>query len=246
MTENCPEQIYHIIGGGIAGLATAVFLVRDAGVDGGNIRVYEQLAVPGGSLDGSVDAEGAYLVRGGRMFEKHFVCTFDLLGGIPSADDPALSAADDIFAFNRMAPGSGNCRIIRDARPAQDRFQLTLTARDALDIMRLTLRSEASLGDRKIEEWFRPTFFESNFWLMWSTMFSFQQWHSATEMRRYLRRFIHLFPGFTRIAGILRTRYNQYDSLIAPVVSWLRAQGVQVSTGAQVVDVRITGPEQER
>lgn len=77
-------------------------------------------------------------------------------------------------------------------------------------------------------------------------MFSFQSWHSLTELYRYLRRFIHLFPGFTCIAGILRTRYNQYDSLIAPVVTWLRDRGVSIKTGTQVVDVKIEGNRQER
>ncbi|OOY21091.1 oleate hydratase [Thioclava sp. DLFJ5-1] len=237
---------HHIVGGGIAGLATAVFLLRDAGVDGAAINVYEQLGTAGGSLDGSGDGEDGYLVRGGRMFEEHFACTFDLLGSIPSADDPATSAAQDIFAFNRMVPGSANCRIVRDGKPAEDRFDLTLTAQDIVDINRLILHREGSLGAQTIEDWFQPTFLDSNFWLMWSTMFSFQPWHSVVEMRRYLRRFIHLFPGFTRIAGILRTRYNQYDSLIAPIVSWLRDRGVQIVTGTQVVDVRIEGTRQDR
>jgi oleate hydratase len=74
---------------------------------------------------------------------------------------------------------------------------------------------------------------------MWSTMFSFQPWHSAIEMRRYLRRFIHLFPGFSRIKGILRTRYNQFDSIIAPVAEWLAERGVAFETGREVVDVDI-------
>jgi oleate hydratase len=215
-------------------------------VAGRNIHVYEQLDVVGGSLDGSVDAEGGYVVRGGRMFEDYFACTFDLLATIPSADDRTVSVADDIFAFNRMVPGSGNCRIVRGGKPAGDRFELTLTAQDIFDINRLFLHSEASTGDQKIDDWFKPTFFGSNFWLMWSTMFSFQPWHSAAEMRRYLRRFIHLFPGFTRIAGILRTRYNQYDSLIAPIVAWLHDRGVQIGTGVKIVDVTINGSRQDR
>jgi len=235
-----PSQVRHyIIGGGIAGLAAAVFLVRDAGVDGKHIRIFEQLDVTGGSLDGSGDADGGYLIRGGRMFEEHFACTFDLLDTIPSADDPEVSVTQDIFAFNRMVPGSSNCRIVREGQPAEDRNDLTLSAHDTLDINRLILHSERSLGAQQIEDWFQPTFFESNFWLMWSTMFSFQRWHSLVEMRRYLRRFIHLFPGFSKIAGILRTRYNQYDSLIAPVETWLRDAGVSIETVKQVVDIRI-------
>lgn len=246
MSSGAVHEHHHIVGGGIAGLATAVFLIRDAGVDARNIRIFEQLGRAGGSLDGGGDAETGYLTRGGRMFEEHFACTFDLLRSIPSADDPAMSAADDIMAFNKMAPGSSNCRLMRNGKPAEDRFDLTLGARDIFDINRLMLRSESALGARTIEDWFKPGFFDSNFWLMWATMFSFQPWHSAIEMRRYLRRFIHLFPGFTRIAGILRTRCNQYDSIVAPILAWLDDQGVSVRTGAQVVDVAIEGPAHDR
>lgn len=240
-----PEQ-HHIIGGGIAGLAAAVYLVRDAGIEGRNVHIYEQLKVAGGSLDGSGDAEAGYMIRGGRMFEEHFACTFNLLATIPSVDDPNISVADDIMAFNRMVPGSSNCRLVRDGLPAEDRYDLTLGTHDIVDINRLILQSESNLAGRSVEDWFKPSFFESNFWLMWSTMFSFQPWHSLTEMRRYLRRFIHLFPGFTRVAGILRTRYNQYDSLISPIVKWLRDKDVRIASDTQVADVRIKGTRQDR
>lgn len=246
MSKPTSLEQHHIIGGGIAGLATAVYLIRDAGVDGKNIHIYEQLGIAGGSLDGSGDAESGYMIRGGRMFEEHFACTFDLLDTIPSVSDPGISVTEDIMAFNRMVPGSSNCRLVRNGLPAEDRYDLTLIAHDIVDINRLILQPESRLAGQSIEDWFKPSFFESNFWLMWSTMFSFQPWHALTEMRRYLRRFIHLFPGFTRIAGILRTRYNQYDSLIVPIVTWLRHRGVRVATSALVTDVTIEGTRQDR
>ena len=246
MQVTVPRGHHHIVGGGIAGLATAVFLTRDADVPGEKIHIYEELAVVGGSLDGSGDATTGYLIRGGRMFEEHFACTFDLLSSIPSADDPTISVTDAILAFNHTVPGSSNCRIVKDGKPAEDRYELTLGAHDILDINRLILHTEASLGDKLIEDWFQPDFFDTNFWLMWSTMFSFQPWHALIEMRRYLRRFIHLFPGFTRISGVLRTRYNQYDSLIAPVVTWLRDRGVVIETNALVAEVQIEGARQDR
>lgn len=241
-----PLDQHHIIGGGIAGLATAVYLIRDAGVGGKNIHIYEQLEVTGGSLDGSGDAASGYMIRGGRMFEEHFACTFDLLDTIPSANDPSVSVTEDIMAFNRMVPGSSNCRLVRDGRPAEDCYDLTLCAQDIVDINRLILWTERSLAGRSIADWFKPSFFESNFWLMWSTMFSFQPWHALTEMQRYLRRFIHLFPGFTRVAGILRTRFNQYDSLIAPIAIWLRDRDVSIDIGRQVTDVMIEGTRRDR
>ncbi|MEX5600387.1 oleate hydratase [Pseudophaeobacter sp. C1-32P7] len=246
MPEDATKSQHHIVGGGIAGLSAAVFLCRDAGVHGEDMCIYEQLGIVGGSLDGAGDAETGYLVRGGRMFEEHFACTFDLLESIPLTSDPAKSAKDDIFEFNRMVPGSSNCRLIRGGKPAEDRYDLTLGAQDIVDLNRLLLYPETGLGAQRIDDWFQPTFFDSNFWLMWSTVFSFQPWHSLVEMRRYLRRFIHLFPGFTRITGILRTRYNQYDSMIAPILTWLQARGVRIETDKCVTDVTIEGTRQDR
>ncbi|MGI9372314.1 MAG: oleate hydratase [Hyphomicrobiales bacterium] len=240
MAKSEQKANHHIIGAGIAGLATAVFLIRDAGIKGGNIKIYEQSEKKGGSLDGSGDKTEGYLVRGGRMFEEHFVCTFNLLSSIPSADNLDISIFEDIQSFNKMVPGRSSCRIVRGAQPAPDRYSLGLSKHDTLNIVRLLLRSEGSLYEKSIDDWFSAAFFESNFWLMWSTMFSFQPWHSLVEMRRYLRRFIHLFPGFTRVAGILRTRYNQYDSIIAPIVAWLGERGVEIATNSQIVDANIT------
>jgi oleate hydratase len=78
------------------------------------------------------------------------------LSSIPSTDDPTISVTDDIFAFNHTVPGSSNCRIVKDGKPAEDRYELTLSAHDILDINRLILHTEASLGYKSIEDWFQP------------------------------------------------------------------------------------------
>ncbi len=230
--------MHYLVGGGIASLAAAVFLVRDCEVPGQNIKIFEQLDLLGGSLDGSGGSTDGYLVRGGRIFEEHFACTFDLLDTIPSPDNPEQSVKEDIFAFNKIVPGSSNCRLVRGGKKADN--ALGLSAKDIMDINRLILRPERALQRKTIYRCFSKEFFDTNFWVMWSTMFSFQTWHSAIEMRRYLRRFIHLVPGFSRIKGILRTRYNQYDSIIAPIIDWLSVRNVQFETGARVNDIEIS------
>lgn len=246
MAGSASAPLHVMVGGGIASLAAAVLLVRDAGVPGGCIRIFEHLPVPGGSLDGSGNAATGYLTRGGRMFEDHFACTFDLLRAIPAPGIPGSSVADDIRAFNAAVPAASECRLVRDGGRAGDRFRLTLSARDVFDLNRLLLAPEGRLDGRRIDAWFAPAFFGSNFWIMWATMFSFQPWHSLAEMRRYMRRFIHLFPGLTRISGTLRTRYNQYDSIVRPIADWLVARGVSIRTGAEVVDIDIAGDPDRR
>ncbi len=237
MQETAKIGMHYLVGGGIASLAAAVFLVRDAQVPGQNIKIFEQLDQIGGSLDGSGGPVDGYLVRGGRMFEKHFACTRDLLGSIPLPSHSEQSLWDDILAFNRVVPTSSKCRLVRSGKKAD--ISLGLSARDTLDLIRLLLRSERGLQGQTIGSCFSRAFFNTNFWMMWSTMFSFQPWHSAIEMRRYLKRFAHLFPGISRIEGVLHTRYNQYDSMIAPIVAWLSARSVSFVTGATVSDIEI-------
>jgi len=232
---------HYMVGGGIAALSAAALVVRDGGVPGDRITILEHRGTAGGSLDGAGDAETGYLTRGGRMFEPNFVCTLDLLSAIPAPDDPAVSVRDDILAFNSMVPGRAECRIVCGGRKADDRYQLGLGPEAIVAINRLLLTTEGRLDGRKIEDWFAPAFFGTNFWIMWSTMFSFQPWHSIAEMRRYMRRFLHLFPGLSRIEGILRTRYNQYDSIVAPILAWLSERGVDLRTGSSVADVAIEG-----
>ena len=61
--------------------------------------------------------------------------------------------------------------------------------------------------------------------------FAFQPWHSAVEFHRYLHRFIQEFPRINSLAGVDRTPYNQYDSVILPIERYLKAQGVQFRYG---------------
>jgi MCRA family len=46
----------HLVGGGIGSLAAAAFMIRDGGVPGSNITIYEALDVLGGSLDAALEA----------------------------------------------------------------------------------------------------------------------------------------------------------------------------------------------
>ncbi|TDK50822.1 oleate hydratase [Antarcticimicrobium luteum] len=238
MTETPAPALHYMIGGGIATLAAAAYLIRDAGVAGETIRILDDRPRPGGALDGTGEATWGYLTRGGRMFEPNFVNTLDLLSQIPAPGAPERSVTEDILAFNAEVRAGSKCRLIEAGKKA-DMVHLGLMAADIVALNRLMLTDERSLGARTIGSCFGRAFFDSNFWIMWSSMFSFQPWHSAVEMRRYLRRFIHLFPGFTRIRGILRTRYNQYDSVIAPLEGWLRGHGVRFDSGTVAAGLRI-------
>ena len=82
----------YIVGSGLASLATAVFLIRDAQMPGDKIHIFEELALPGGSMDGIYNPEKqAYIIRGGREMESHFETLWDLFRSIPSLENKDIS-----------------------------------------------------------------------------------------------------------------------------------------------------------
>jgi oleate hydratase len=223
----------YLVGSGIASLAGAAFLIRDGLIPGVDIHIFEELKITGGSLDGAGSPNKGYVIRGGRMIEEHYVCTYDLFASVPALTDPAKSVKDEIIEFSHRYVSNSRCRLVRDGQKV-DVSSFELNERDRLDLVSLMMHSEHSLGAKRIEDWFSPTFFENNFWLMWATMFAFQPWHSVVELKRYLLRFIQLFPDFNKMGGVWRTPYNQYDSMILPLVTWLKAQGVQFTLNTEV------------
>lgn len=111
-----------------------------------------------------------------------------------------------------------------------------LSLKQQADFVKLTFVSEHSLGNKRIEDWFDLAFFDTNFWHIWTTMFAFQKWSSLAEMRRYMKRFMHLVKGLHKLSGVMRTKYNQYDSVVRPMVRYLEGKGVHFETG-QVIDI---------
>lgn len=234
----------YLVGGGIAGLAAAAFLIRDVKLPAHQIHLFEQLPVPGGSMDGakSPTAAGGYVTPGGRMFEEeYYVCLWDLLATIPTLEDPAISVLEDFKLFNQEHTTHAKARILLYDHTIADASQLGLDMRDRADMTRLLAMPEHLIGARRIEDFFQPHFFETNFWCMWRTTFAFQNWHSAIELKRYFLCFVQEFDRIHTLAGVRRSRYNQYDSVILPLQTWVQAQGVQVHTGATVTDIDFGG-----
>jgi oleate hydratase len=227
---------FYLVGGGIASLAAAAFLIRDADVPGCHITILEALGKAGGSLDGAGTPQDGYVVRGGRMLESKYLCTYDLFDSIPTLDGRS-SVTKEIFDWNETLRTSSKARLVRDGK-REDAPVYGLAETHLLTLGRLALEPEALLGDSRISDHFERDFFETNFWIMWCTTFAFQPWHSAAEFRRYLLRFAHMTPGFNQLHGIMRTVYNQYDSMVRPLRKWLDEHGVEFRTGTRVLDLR--------
>ncbi|UOO46471.1 oleate hydratase [Enterococcus casseliflavus] len=236
----------YIVGGGLAGLAAAVFLIRDGHMAGEKIHVLEELSLSGGSLDGKFITHDGFVTRGGREMENHFECLWDLFRSIPSLEVEDASVLDEFYWLDHDDPNSSNCRIIHNrGQRAADDGEFTLSATAQKELTQLFMTSEDQLIGKKIEDVFGEEFFESNFWLYWCTMFAFEKWHSAIEMRRYVLRFVHHIDGLPDFTALKFTRYNQYESLVKPLLAYLEEQGVDFQYECTVsnIDVRIVGEE---
>ncbi|MHC1684726.1 MAG: oleate hydratase [Clostridiaceae bacterium] len=236
----------YLVGGGLASLSAAVFLIRDGHVPAKNIHIFEELNITGGSMDGSGNAETGYVIRGGRMFdEEAYACTFGIMESIPSLTDPRITILDEFNAFNKKIHTSSKARLIDNDANILDVSKLGFNREDRLALIDMMAKPEEALGTKTIQDCFPESFFQTNFWFMWTTTFAFQPWHSAVEFKRYLHRFIHELPRIHDLSGVRRTPYNQYDSMLLPMTKWLKSQGVNFDLGCKVVDLEFKHSEDE-
>ena len=226
--SDATKKSAYIVGGGLAGLAAAVFMIRDGKMRGNKIHIFEELPIAGGSMDGIKNPQRGFIIRGGREMEAHFETLWDLFRSIPSMENPDVSVLDEFYWLNKADPSFSHCRVIeRRGRRMPSDGKLTLTPTAIRELIDLALTPEEKLQDVQINQVFSDEFFESNFWLYWATMFAFERWSSAMEMRRYILRFIHHVGKLADMSALKFTKYNQYESLITPLVRWLESHGVK-------------------
>ncbi|MDQ0148336.1 oleate hydratase [Eubacterium multiforme] len=243
--KNIDDRKAYLVGGGIASLAAAFYLIRDGHMQGENITIFEKLNIEGGSMDGSGDSENGYVVRGGREMEAHYECTWDLFGDIPALEKKGYSVLDEFKELNENDPNISKCRLINNCGEKIDIENFGLSPLNVKEITKLFLATEEELGNITVEQFFDPTFLETKFWFLWRSMFAFENWHSVVEMKRYMHRFIHLLPGFSEMKGLIFPKYNQYDSFILPLANYLKDKGVKFDYNTKItdLDIEISGIE---
>jgi oleate hydratase len=225
----------YLVGGGIGSLAAAAFMIRDGSFPGENISILEAASLLGGSLDGAGSPTVGYSMRGGRMLTTdNYECTWDLYKSIPSLNHPGKSVFDETVEFNERHVSNSKARLVDKRRAKVPVASMGFSMEDRLELLKLSQADEDTLAASCITDWLSPAFFETEFWYMWSTTFAFQPWHSAVEFKRYLLRFVLEFSRIETLAGVKRTIYNQYDSLVLPLQTWLLAQGVILITDCMV------------
>ncbi|MCG9890151.1 MAG: oleate hydratase [Thermosynechococcaceae cyanobacterium MS004] len=226
------------VGSGLAALAGAAFLIRDGQMPGNRITILEQQQLPGGALDGIQEPVKGFVIRGGREMEEHFECLWDLYHSIPSLEIDGASVLDEFHWLDKDDPNLSLQRAtVNRGEDAHTDGLFTLSERALKEIIKLFLATREDMENKRINEVFGEEFLGSNFWLYWRTMFAYEEWHSALEMKLYLHRFIHQIAGMPDFSTLKFTRFNQYESLVLPLVKWLQEHGVVFRYGTEVTDI---------
>ncbi|OZG63350.1 67 kDa myosin-cross-reactive antigen family protein [Bifidobacterium lemurum] len=229
----------HIVGGGIAGMAAAAFLIDDGYMDGRNITIYENLPTVGGSMDGARNEHG-YLCRGERELEPHMECLWYLFSKIPSIDSPGMTVLDETVAAQRDDQIYAHSRVLhRQGEVYEGIHDFTMSKRLTDKMIEMATTPEERFEDMTIDEFFGDTadeLYQSSMWICFHSMLAFKHYHSMIEFKRYVVRFMMYQPGADRLVGITHTKYNEYDSMIKPLHAWLRERGVTFRTGCTVTD----------
>ena len=236
--ENVDNKSAYIIGSGLGALAAACFLVRDGQMKGENVHILEKEPIPGGACDGYYYNDIGYVMRGGREMDNHFECMWDLFRSIPSIETEGVSVLDEYYWLNKADPNYSLMRAtVNRGEDAHTDKKFNISDKGVMEIMKLFFTPDEQLYNKRINEVFDEEVFDSNFWIYWRTMFAFENWHSALEMKLYIQRYIHHIGGLPDFTALRFTKYNQYESMILPMIKYLESFGVQFHYGVKVENV---------
>lgn len=236
--EGVDGKSAYIIGSGLAALAAACFLVRDGQMKGERVHILEKDPIPGGACDGYQYDNLGYVMRGGREMDNHFECMWDLFRSIPSIETEGVSVLDEYYWLNKKDPNYSLMRAtVNRGEDAHTDKKFALSDKGAMEILKLFFTPNEELYDKKITDFFDEEVLNSNFWLYWRTMFAFENWHSALEMKLYIQRFIHHIGGLPDFTALRFTKYNQYESMILPMIKYLESYGVKFHYNTKVENV---------
>lgn len=244
-----------MIGAGLSNMAAAVYLIQEGKWSGDQITFYALDNY--GSNDGSptqdvkddywnknhpMENQKGYIARGGRMLNyRTYVDLMDLLDRVPSMTEPGLTAAEDTRQFDAAHPTYDKARLLTAGQGIVDGGKLGLNNKSRKLLTQLIMMpdsQEEKLDNITIADYFKDNteFFESNFWFMWETTFAFRTRSSAQELRRYMHQMIYEFTQIEHLVGVNRTRYNQYESIMKPLINYLEKEGCHIVLNRRVVD----------
>lgn len=229
------ERHAWVVGSGIAGLATAVLLVRDGALRPENVHVLEQHEWPGrGGARWDATRYSCSAVGGGVVSDEASACLWDVLGSVPAGPGRRTTVRDEIEEFHRAAPVQVRARLVDGRQQVVNTSSLAVARADRVGLARLLSLPEADIGAHRIDEFLSPNFLRGSLWALWRTTFGFQEWHSAAEMKRHLLRFAADLPRLEQLSGVRRSRLDRRRAIVEPMIAWLTSLGVRFEWGTTV------------
>lgn len=238
-----PSVKVYLNGLGLGSIAAAMYLIQKADFNPSNIHIFEQKGdrdLVGGSCDASkmmVYGQPAYFMQGSRMYEdKVYPCTKELWSIIPYNDHE--SCLQDHQKNREECRIHTVVRLLHENGKKDTGYQLGLNTAERLKMAKLLVTPEFLIPDgAKITDIFGEAFFTSNYWYMWRSLFAFQPWHSAVEMKRYMHLFFHEMPNMDTMPALERTRYTNFHSFILPALRFMQKKGVNFHYNCRISDV---------
>ena len=203
---------FYLVGGGIAGLNTALLLIRK-GISGKQITIFEGNPECGGIFYRNVSSNGL-------SFYAHTVRTFD---------EPSYRYTREAWRqagiWNTDHLMSRNLAQPRETVPAHMRkvfFSILAKSDEELDRM--------SIADLLPQEILRGPAFRYFFHL--TGLF---EHHSALALKRYMTHTHGNIPH----NWVLRSVSCDYESIIEPIVAYLKREGVEIATETPIRKIQI-------
>lgn len=231
---------FYIIWWWIAGLSVAVYLIQEWKINWKQITIFDKAKRMWWALDAKdYEKRDGYVMRWIRVFEETaYTCCVDLMKRIPALNHHHKTIMDTYKKFNKKNDVYFESRLIKN-KEIVDAKHFKLSIKDRLKLFKLLVTPESKLDNKKIEDYFSTQFFQSNFWFEFCTVFAFEPWHSLIECKRYILRSIHACQYFDTLEPLQITPLNQYESMILPIVEWLKEEWVKFESNSKVTNMEI-------
>lgn len=207
------------VGGGIAALAAAAFMIRDGERRGRDITVIEPSDAAARQFDSIGSARDIPVPSDAGTVGRKDPRTADLFASILTRDGMRSVRHDGFAGFGAATGWPLACLVSGGRRVTTPDFDLDPSQMDAIE--RLVRTPDAILGRSRVGDHFDDAFFATNFWSVWSASFAFQRWHGAAVFKRYIAEADHAPLGGGPFDDATRAVLDQEASLVPPLRRWL-------------------------
>lgn len=163
-----------IVGTGTSSLASALYLIHDAGVPASKVHILDPHDSVGEILHQVGNSSSGYDQFAGCLPVPVGTPLKELLASIPSPRNRGRSVLDEIqTAANNRKPGvesGGTSFMVQSKHTSREipTTSLNLDIKHRLSLMKLMLKGEKRLGRNQIKDFLPNSIFQSNFWVIWS------------------------------------------------------------------------------